>query len=497
MKSIGYSFLIDHFDLKVCDLLCKSYLSDASQSRVVESDGAIAHYYSASRISVGETWQDQLIFAIKHEGINLEVLKAFFAVCEKSALTALIRSVPTGTYHRRLWFIYEWLTEDLLDIDDLTMGNYITAVDERLQLTLSKAHAKRVRRQRVLNNLIGSRRFCPFVRKVSVPDNLSSVFLKNRANELLSHYSPDLLYRAVQYLYVKETRSSFAIERVTPSQRRMDDFVAVLKDVATVPLTKERLADIQNRVVDARYAQRDWRTTQVYVGETLTPTHEKVHFVAAKPEDVPSLMEGFLACLEALLRDAQADPVVSAAVLSFAFVFIHPFEDGNGRLHRYLMHYILSRTGFSPTGLIFPVSAVLLKKPQEYDRMLEDFSRRLMARLSYTLSSEGEVRVQGASADFYRYVDFTAIVTKFRSVIYETIETEWKYELDYLLRYDRIRAAMRDVVDLPEAKANQLILFVNQNNGVLSKAKRDKFPELTDDEIGHLEAIVRQESVDR
>lgn len=497
MKSIGYSFLIDHFDLKVCDLLCKSYLSDASQSRVVESDGVIAHYYSASRISVGETWQDQLIFAIKYEGINLEVLKAFFAVCEKSALTALIRSVPTGTYHRRLWFIYEWLTEDRLDIDDLTMGNYITAVDERLQLTLSKGCAKRVRRQRVLNNLIGSRRFCPFVRKVSVPDNLSSVFLKNRANELLSHYSPDLLYRAVQYLYVKETRSSFAIERVTPSQRRMDDFVAVLKDVATVPLTKERLADIQNRVVDARYAQRDWRTTQVYVGETLTPAHEKVHFVAAKPEDVPSLMEGFLACLEALLRDAQVDPVVSAAVLSFAFVFIHPFEDGNGRLHRYLMHYVLSRTGFSPAGQIFPVSAVLLKKPQEYDRMLEDFSRRLMARLSYTLSSEGEVRVQGASADFYRYVDFTAIVTKFRSVIDETIETEWKYELDYLLRYDRIRAAMRDVVDLPEKKANQLILFVNQNNGVLSKAKRDKFPELTDDEIGHLEAIVRQESVDR
>ena len=50
---------------------------------------------------------------------------------------------------------------------------------------------------------------------------------------------------------------------------------------------------------------------------------------------------------------------------------------------------------------------------------------------------------------------------------------------------------MREIVDLPEKKANQFIVFVRNNNGVLSKTKRDKFSELTDDEIHALEGVIR------
>ena len=52
-------------------------------------------------------------------------------------------------------------------------------------------------------------------------------------------------------------------------------------------------------------------------------------------------------------------PIVAAATLSFGFVFIHPFMDGNGRLHRYLIHHVLAQSGFSPKGMIFPVSSVM------------------------------------------------------------------------------------------------------------------------------------------
>ena len=43
--------------------------------------------------------------------------------------------------------------------------------------------------------------------------------------------------------------------------------------------------------------------------------------------------------------ESRIDPVVAATVSSFAFVFIHPFEDGNGRIHRFLIHYMLSKRG--------------------------------------------------------------------------------------------------------------------------------------------------------
>ena len=78
----------------------------------------------------------------------------------------------------------------------------------------------------------------------------------------------------------------------------------------------------------------------------------------------------------------------------------------------------------------------------------------------------------------------------FQRVIVETIRSEWRTELDYLVDYDRIREGMRQIVDLPEKKANQFILFVKNNRGRLSAAKRRFFAELTDEEVRSLEQIV-------
>lgn len=43
-------------------------------------------------------------------------------------------------------------------------------------------------------------------------------------------------------------------------------------------------------------------------------------------------MEGPLRMVQATAK-ANVDPVVLAAALAFGFVFIHPFEEGNGRIH--------------------------------------------------------------------------------------------------------------------------------------------------------------------
>ena len=51
----------------------------------------------------------------------------------------------------------------------------------------------------------------------------------------------------------------------------------------------------------------------------------------------------------------QIDPVIASAFLAFGFVYIHPYEDGNGRLHRYLIHHVLATRGFNPPEVMFPV----------------------------------------------------------------------------------------------------------------------------------------------
>ena len=471
-------------------MLEESYLHDKSCKVIFRERGVRRIYYPERRTVTSETWQGNLLFALKHEGVNLEILRAFFARVSMTDVAEFIKEKPIGVYHRRLWFFYEYLMDVRLPIGDLGSGNYVDAVDAEFQVALSAENAVRERRYRVLNNLIGTREFCPLVRLSEAKGEFSSAHLKKISDDLIGRYSPELLYRAVQYLYAKETRSSFAIERETPDQRRMESFVALLKEVADVPLTKELLIGIQNRIVDERYAQKNWRTSQVYVGEPVTPEHEKIHYIAAKPGDLSELMDGFIRFVECLLSAPSIDPVVAAAVVSFAFVFIHPFEDGNGRIHRYLMHYVLSRTGFAPKGFVFPISAVLLKKPLEYDQLLESYSRRLMACLDYTVDENGEVTVRGDSAAFYRYIDFTPIVDGFRRIIRETVEIEWRAELDYLASYDRMRKMMREIVDMPEKKANQFIMFVCQNGGKLPKRRREYFGELNEGEVAALENVV-------
>jgi Fic family protein len=39
-----------------------------------------------------------------------------------------------------------------------------------------------------------------------------------------------------------------------------------------------------------------------------------------------------------------------AAATAFGFVYVHPFQDGNGRIHRCLVHHVLAERKFTPPG---------------------------------------------------------------------------------------------------------------------------------------------------
>ncbi len=490
MNIIGYGHLIRHFNLKVCEPGLRSYVWEKSARKDVARGMGLERYYPASYFKDCRSWTDHLRFAFKHEGINLEILSALFRAVPREEILALVGRRPTAGFSRRLWFCHEFLTGETLPLEDLANINYIPLLDEKVQVVRPEGTAKRERRHKILNNLPGNRAFCPLLYLLPESVRAPERELKALSEAIRSGYSDDVQFRALRYLFVKETKSSFAIERVDPGQRRMDRFVALLREMPSEgPLTKERLLDWQARIVDERYRNASWRTDQVYVGQTLAPGRERIHFIAPKAEDLEDLMSGWLACAEDLL-DSPFDAVLGAALLSFAFVFIHPFDDGNGRIHRALMHYCLARRRFTEAGGILPVSASFLRKPHLYDAMLESFSRRAMPLVSYEIDDRGEIAVLNETAPLYRYPDMTYIADQFVRLLRETMETDWREELSYLRDYDRIRERMRRIVDLPEKKAVQFVTFVQQNGGRLSKGKRALFPELTDGEVFALERAI-------
>ncbi len=192
------------------------------------------------------------------------------------------------------------------------------------------------------------------------------------------------------------------------------------------------------------------------------------------------------------MMSSEVHPVVIAAAISFGFVFIHPFDDVNGRFHRFLIHNILAKRRFTPKGLIFPISATMLRKIKEYDETLKLFSGPLLPLLDYKLDSDGGMEVKNETAVHYKYIDMTPIVERLFGFIQDTIENELVSELDFILDYDKAKHAIRDIVDMPDRLIDLFIRLCIENNGRLSKSKRkSKFERLTDKEVAQMEECVR------
>ena len=103
-----------------------------------------------------------LTFALRYEGIDLGVLKALFRATGPEPIVDIVRGSPTGAYARRLWFLYEWLLQERLDLPDATRGRYTPVVDADVQWAIAGARSTR---HRVRNNLPGTPAFCPMVFK--------------------------------------------------------------------------------------------------------------------------------------------------------------------------------------------------------------------------------------------------------------------------------------------------------------------------------------------
>jgi hypothetical protein len=188
------------------------------------------------------------------------------------------------------------------------------------------------------------------------------------------------------------------------------------------------------------------------------------------------------------------DPAVAAAIIAFRFVFIHPFNDGNGRIHRYLVHHVLSKHEFTPPGVVFPVSAVMLRNRAAYDQVLERYSNTIMPFVAYSLDAHGRMVVNNDTANLYRFFDATAHAEFLYDCIGETIREDLQGEIRFIEVFDAAVSGVMAVVDMPDRRASLLARLILQNKGKLSAGKRSSFAELTDEEVTRIELAVQQAS---
>ena len=495
LQSVGYKALIEKFDIENIVHWHYSSIDINGHSHQIEEEHNYIHEIYPKKYAIEDKVINHLAFALKYDDVNLSLLTLIFQKIDVEELVVDIRNKPTGKYIRRLWYFYEFLMHKKLPIEDLTQGNYVDLLEKERYYTL--ANPPSIKRQRIRDNQLGNSHFCPTVRKTKLLQDYEAKNLAEKSKNLLTHYSPSVLKRALGYLYTKETKSSFEIEKVKPSSSRIEKFISLLKEAHKDDFcTKEKLIGLQNRIVDSRFKDKDYRVTQNYIGESIAYGEEKIHYVSPKPEDLPALMKGLITAHQSMSNSTILS-VVHATVIAYGFVYLHPFEDGNGRIHRFLLHNILARGAFTPKEMIFPLSAVMLKNPYDYDASLECFSAQILSLVNYTLGDTGTMKVENDTALFYRNIDMTKQVECIYAFIEKTIDEELSKELEFIVQYDLSKKSLQDIIDMPDRQIDLFIRFTSQNEGKLSENKRKKyFDFLTEEEIGLMEdSILRQRSV--
>jgi Fic/DOC family len=168
----------------------------------------------------------------------------------------------------------------------------------------------------------------------------------------------------------------------------------------------------------------------------------------------------------------RIDPVVAAAIPAFGFVYVHPFVDGNGRIHRYLIHHALAARGFNRPGVV-PVSAAILERIDDYRRVLEDYTRRLLPVVNWDQTKDGNVDVRNDTADFYRFPDVTPQMEFLFECVRKTIDEDLPLEAGFLARYDSFRTFVaEEIADMPERTIDLLFRFLRQKSGRVSRRAR-------------------------
>jgi hypothetical protein len=205
MEKVGYSALVDQYGLKTLAHYRTSEISGAARGQQLVENAAPALYRFETRYRPEPTLAGQLEFALKYDGVNLEILDALFEATGPHEIEAWLERVPNSVYARRIGFLYEWLKGEQLRLAARPNDRYIELLDSESYVVAS--NPEREPRFRILNNLPGTRQFCPLVRRTKVIAEYEGKNISEQVRSLIESQSKRLIERAVAYLYVKETQS--------------------------------------------------------------------------------------------------------------------------------------------------------------------------------------------------------------------------------------------------------------------------------------------------
>lgn len=475
MSSIGYEFIKKTLGLNIFKMARPAEIKPVT--RVEPMEGVLSVPKNVAPASADIL--DHLLFALKHEGTNLQVISAAVRHITAERLIQELGKTPTGAYIRLACYLWENLTSQKLDVSP-GGGQMISLFDEFEYVTLP---GPKDMRWRVHFNGLGNFDFCPTVRRTAaIIDGLGENIL-GQVKDFISNLDPDLIERAVSWAYLSETDSSFAIERETPSSSKAEAFVQLMHQAHERELlSEEYLSGLQASTISNPLDQaHEFRHAQNWLSRGLRGS-AGVTYVPPAPDLMRQVMGGIIRF--ANQSPKTIDPLVAASLISFGFVFAHPFMDGNGRLSRFLFHHTLCNMGALDNGMLLPVSIAMKRNEREYLDALQSFSKQARALWDVTWIDEGNYLFDFKGHEsIYRYWDATNCVEFSLKMAKEALEIDLKEEAKLLHRYDTIVKKIDDEFDVRNSDLSFLVAHCLQNNGHISNNRRKKYADRVQEEV--------------
>jgi Fic/DOC family len=271
------------------------------------------------------------------------------------------------------------------------------------------------------------------------------------------------------------TDSTFAIEQEAPTEDKARTFMRLLRQAhERRDLTEDYLVALQNATIANAFDQASqFRVEQNWLKGPGRGALS-VTYVPPPPELAAELMAELMVMGNTLPK--QIDPVLVGAIMSFGFVFIHPFMDGNGRLSRFLFHHALCRSGQLADGLLLPISVAMKRSEDEYLSSLQTFSRAARELWNVRWIDEGQYdfTFNGAAAA-YRFWDATPCVEFGFKMAEQALEHDLRHETEFLADYDTVTRKIDAAFDVRGSDLSTLVVTCFDNGGVVSKHRRKQF----------------------
>lgn len=190
----------------------------------------------------------------------------------------------------------------------------------------------------------------------------------------------------------------------------------------------------------------------------ITPSGERFEY--ASPEETPALMYELIEWYNSEEKVKNLKPIELAALFHYRYIRIHPFEDGNGRIARLLVNFILLRHNY-------PMVVVLSRKKRLYLNSLG------MADANVgPVPSDGAIATIDQIPSFVKYMSdlMIAEISQNISYIKASPKNVWWYDGEIIsFRSERTSKLLEHLQNSPKATIAELSSILGINPSAVQK----------------------------